>query len=58
MICWPNSMCLEVISESRTISAKQPPSRKAQSTPTRYITPMRLWSSVPAQLMKPVVSFR
>src|SRR5262245_45403515 len=31
---------------------------KAAETPTRYMIPMRLWSSVPAQDQKPVLQFQ
>ncbi len=33
-------------SSRRTSSAKMPPARKARLTIVRYISPMRLWSSV------------
>ena len=50
---WPG-----VSSSVRTSSANTPPTKKLTNTATMYITPMRLWSSVSAQLMKPRVCVR
>jgi hypothetical protein len=43
-----------VSSSVRTNSANKPPSAKAVSTLIKYITPMRLWSSVSAHDAKPL----
>ena len=42
-----------VKSSVRTATASSPPTRKNASTDTRYMTPMRLWSTVVSQLMIP-----
>ena len=47
--------CCGFSSARRTSSAKMPPIRNATSTATRYMTPMRLWSTVDIQLQMPVV---
>ena len=45
-------------SSARTINAMMPPRNRATKMPTRYIMPMRLWSSVKAQDMKPRLQLR
>src|SRR5215471_8126251 len=40
-------------SSMRTSSANTPPSISAPRMPNRYMNPMRLWSSVVSQLLRP-----
>ena len=47
-----------VSSSVRISSAKTPPMKKLTSTETRYITPMRLWSSVKIHESRPEPCFR
>ena len=54
----PGMVAPGVSSSVRTSRAKIPPTRKEPSTATRYIRPIRLWSSVSAQERKPLVNVR
>ena len=47
-----------VSSSSRIAIAKMPPSRNITSTDTRYMTPIRLWSSVSSHDLTPRSAFR
>ena len=53
MIVWPGA-----ISSVRMIRAKMPPTRNDTSTPSRYMTPIRLWSRVKTQEATPLVQVR
>ena len=56
--CLPNSVCCGLSSARRTSIAKMPPIRNAVLTPHRYMTPIRLWSTVDIQLQMPFSALR
>ena len=51
-------VCFGVSNSMRTSSAKMPPRKNAASTDHRYMTPIRLWSTVRSQLFKPFGELR